>query len=197
MAQIAYEKAGIIKYKVPVVISEYQRETAEVFMTVAKEREAPIVFASQIVDEVFTSDLKGFYQEQNKKGVLATLKCLEGFNISFEAIQQGFLNTVKNTGLLGRWQQLNEIPKVICDTAHNLDGLIYVMRQLTNEVYDQLYMVIGFVKDKILMKYSLFFRKMPIIFSASHQLSEVCLQNFYVTKQPCLGCMVRYVIRYQ
>lgn len=113
LAQIAYEKAGIIKYKVPVVISEYQRETAEVFMTVAKEREAPIVFASQIVDEVFTSDLKGFYQEQNKKGVLATLKCLEGFNISFEAIQQGFLNTVKNTGLLGRWQQLNEIPKVI------------------------------------------------------------------------------------
>lgn len=93
-------------------------------------------------------DLKGFYQEQNKKGVLATLKCLEGFNISFEAIQQGFLNTVKNTGLLGRWQQLNEIPKVICDTAHNLDGLTYVMRQLTNEVYDQLYMVIGFVKDK-------------------------------------------------
>ena len=148
LAHIAYEKAGIIKYKVPVVISEYQRETAEVFMTVAKEREAPIVFASQIVDEVFTSDLKGFYQEQNKKGVLATLKCLEGFNISFEAIQQGFLNTVKNTGLLGRWQQLNEIPKVICDTAHNLDGLTYVMRQLTNEVYDQLYMVIGFVKDK-------------------------------------------------
>ena len=54
----------------------------------------------------------------------------------------------ENTGLLGRWQQLKDIPKVICDTAHNKEGLTYVMDQISKEDFNHLHMVFGVVNDK-------------------------------------------------
>ena len=58
------------------------------------------------------------------------------------------LKVVKNTGLLGRWQILKERPKVVCDTGHNREGLIYVMQQLSNETFESLHIVFGVVNDK-------------------------------------------------
>jgi dihydrofolate synthase/folylpolyglutamate synthase len=73
---------------------------------------------------------------------------LLGFNISSENITDGLLSVVKNTGLQGRWQQLHAKPKVICDTAHNREGLKYVIAQLKKETYKRLHIVLGFVSDK-------------------------------------------------
>ena len=70
------------------------------------------------------------------------------FKISSKNIKEGLLNVVKNTGFLGRWQILQENPKVICDTAHNKEGLTYIMKQLKDEKYENLHVVLGFVNDK-------------------------------------------------
>lgn len=148
---IAGEKAGIIKPNVPVVIGEYTDETKPVFLAKAEENNAPISFASDLVDQIYLSDLIGDYQFHNKKTVQQTISILNNetdFKISVEQLKEGLLNVVKNTGLQGRWQQLGESPKIICDTAHNKHGLSVVMNQLQNEKYEKLHIVLGVVNDK-------------------------------------------------
>jgi dihydrofolate synthase/folylpolyglutamate synthase len=148
---IAFEKAGIIKNNIPVVIGEYTSETKPVFIEKAKSEQAPIYFASDLIDEVYPTSLYGDYQLQNRKTVMQTIKILQNqklLTINEDNIRKGFLNVVKNTGLQGRWQMLNESPKVICDTAHNKHGLAIVMNQLLKEKFDTLHIVIGFVDDK-------------------------------------------------
>ena len=149
LPEIAFEKAGIIKKNTPVVISEYQEETAPVFVKRAKEEKAPIVFANELTTNL-TTDLQGIYQEKNIKGVIAVIDFLkhQGWDISDENLKNGLLNVVKNTHLKGRWQTLSTHPTVVCDTGHNIGGLTYVMEQLKKQNYTQLHIVIGFVKEK-------------------------------------------------
>lgn len=149
--KIAFEKAGIIKPEIPVVIGEYTAETKNVFLAKAKENHAKIYFASDLISNNYSSDLIGDYQIHNKKTVLQTINVLNeqtDFHISQENIESGLLNVVKNTGLLGRWQQLGSNPKIICDTAHNKNGLEIVLNQIKKEDFDQLHLVLGVVNDK-------------------------------------------------
>ena len=148
---IATEKAGIIKQHIPVIIGEYTSETKPVFLAKANETKSDIYFASDLVSENYPSDLIGAYQISNKKTALQTLRILNSqkeFQVSEAAIKTGFLNVVKNTGLQGRWQQLNSAPKVICDTAHNKHGLEIVLNQLRKEAFDILHFVFGVANDK-------------------------------------------------
>ena len=147
---IAYEKAGVIKHNVPVVIGETQKETKNIFLEIAKKNNAPIYFADQTIKKTYKSDLKGSYQAKNIKTAAQTLTVLQplGFNTSEKQIIKGLNNVVKNTGLLGRWQTLQYSPKIICDTAHNKEGLTYVMQQLAKETFSKLHLVIGMVNDK-------------------------------------------------
>lgn len=147
---IAFEKGGIIKPNVPVVIGETQSETKPVFETLARKSNADITFADKEINEVYESDLIGDYQIKNIKTVIQTVKELQNkkYIITQKHIEDGLLNVKKNTGLLGRWQILNENPKVICDTGHNREGLNYVMLQLLNENYESLHIVFGVVNDK-------------------------------------------------
>lgn len=149
LPKIAFEKAGIIKHQVPVVISEYNDETAPVFTARAKEEQAPILFAKTIETDL-TTDLQGFYQEKNIKGVIAVIELLihKGWDISAENIKEGLQHVVRNTNLKGRWQTLNTNPTVVCDTGHNVGGLTYVMQQLAKQSYKHLHIVVGFVKEK-------------------------------------------------
>jgi dihydrofolate synthase/folylpolyglutamate synthase len=148
---IAGEKAGIIKPNVPVVIGEYTNETQPVFLAKAEENKATIYFAADLIAEVFPSDLIGDYQFHNKKTVQETIAVLNSqneFKVSDESLKSGLLKVVKNTGLQGRWQQLGENPKIICDTAHNKHGLAVVMNQIQKETFDRLHIVLGVVNDK-------------------------------------------------
>ena len=151
LERIAFEKAGIIKSKIPVVIGEYTNETRTVFLNKAKACNTEIYFASDNFDVTYPSVLKGDYQNQNKKTVLQTIQILNSqneFNITETNIIDGLLKVIKNTGLFGRWQQINEFPKVICDTAHNKHGLTIVLHQIQNEIFDTLHFVLGVVNDK-------------------------------------------------
>ncbi len=147
LPEIAFEKAGIIKSKIPVVIGEHQPEVEAVFIEKAKLMEAPICFASDN-QESYSTDLLGMYQQKNTKAAVKALQLLHGFVISDTDIVQGLAKVVENTKLMGRWQILQETPKVVCDTGHNKDGLQITMKQLATEKYENLHIVFGVVSDK-------------------------------------------------
>lgn len=146
--KIAHEKAGIIKEKVPVVVSEHQPDIAWVFENIAKEKSAKLTFASLSHHPLFSTSLLGDYQQKNSKGVLEVLRQLNGFVVDMVHIQNGLQKVNENTGLQGRWQILNDRPKVICDTAHNKEGLSLVLTQLMGEKFEHLHLVLGFVREK-------------------------------------------------
>ncbi|MGY6558165.1 MAG: bifunctional folylpolyglutamate synthase/dihydrofolate synthase [Nitritalea sp.] len=173
LAAIAGEKAGIIKAGVPVVISHYQEEVAEVFLQRAQLLGAPLVFAQELIQlqataapgtyrmgrskATFTFDrfelsLKGSYQLENVRGVLAAIPLLQakGWELPEKAILQGLNQVQALTGLKGRWQELGTQPLILADTAHNVDGIRHVMQQLKGYSYKKLWMVLGFVSDKAL-----------------------------------------------
>ncbi|NQW37078.1 MAG: bifunctional folylpolyglutamate synthase/dihydrofolate synthase [Flavobacteriales bacterium] len=150
LPEIAAEKAGIIKPYVPVIIGEKQEEVLSVFIDKAKSTKSELIIASDNENIDYQSDLKGLYQVKNIKTAQEALKIMNGlgFSLSDKAIRKGLLNVVKNTGLKGRWQILQDKPKVICDTGHNSAGLTFVFNQLSKENYKTLHFVIGVVNDK-------------------------------------------------
>ena len=153
LEKIAGEKAGIIKSGIPVVIGETTPETRPVFQKKAEEVGAPIHFAEEEVKEVHPDweyELKGLYQEKNRRTLWAALPLLQGggYQISESDIQAGFAHVVELTGLMGRWQKLQEHPTVVCDTGHNVGGIQYIAEQLRRQVFRRLHIVIGMVNDK-------------------------------------------------
>jgi len=147
---IAKEKAGIIKHRVPIVISETQPEVSTIFIEKAAEVNAPILFADQTINILYRSDLIGTYQPHNQKGILALLPLLkkQNFKITDQNIRNGLKKVSLNTGLKGRWQTLQINPTIICDTAHNAEGLSYVIKQLLDIPKNELHLILGFVNDK-------------------------------------------------
>ena len=150
LSKIAREKAGIIKPNVPVVIGETLPESKVVFTEIADKNKASISFAENQDASKYETDLLGDYQELNKRTVLSALTVLknQGWKLSEKAVVKGLKNTVQNTGILGRWQVLQDNPKVICDTAHNPDGLKLTLNQLKSETYERLHIVLGTVDEK-------------------------------------------------
>ncbi|PHR70846.1 MAG: tetrahydrofolate synthase [Lutibacter sp.] len=149
LPEIAFEKAGIIKNEVPVVVGEYQAAIHSVFYQKAIETHSNLFLADKNIKEDYISDLKGSYQSKNIKTAVQTIKVLQdSFSISEENISKGLQNVIKNTELLGRWQLLSEKPLTICDTAHNKEGLTYVMEQVKAQEFDMLHIVLGVVNDK-------------------------------------------------
>lgn len=148
--KIAIEKAGIIKKNVPVVIGESNELTKPIFKRIAKERNTRVAFADDRLTKVYQSDLIGNYQSNNIKTVLQTITELQkqGYRITVSNIKNGLLKVSSSTGLKGRWQVLQDSPKVICDIAHNREGLSFTMDQLAKETNQKLHMVLGFVDDK-------------------------------------------------
>jgi dihydrofolate synthase/folylpolyglutamate synthase len=177
LQKIAIEKAGIIKQNIPVVVGQTQEEIKNVFIKKAKENKSEIYFADRslspalskgkgvsafhrqaidiylgntLIFEKLELDLLGRYQLKNILTVLQSVEVLKSkaYKISEKAIRKGVANTVKQTGLLGRWQILSQKPLCICDTAHNVDGIKEVITQLKSYSNRQLHFVLGMVNDK-------------------------------------------------
>jgi len=150
LSEIAVEKAGIIKNNIPTLIGESTAETKKVFEKTATLKNSELFYAADLSIEMFKTDLEGSYQKKNIRTVLASVQLLQkrGFFFSTDQIKKGLLHVVKNTGLYGRWQILTRKPKIICDTAHNKEGLRYTLAQLNREDYLNLHIVLGVVNDK-------------------------------------------------
>lgn len=169
LAKIAAEKADIIKKSVPVIIGEANEETRPVFQSKANEVNSDIVFAednaivtssSPIVDggrrynlsnnSTLVGELSGDYQERNMNTILCACNILKQMNIikNDDIIAKGLTNICKNTGLLGRWQTIQNNPTVVCDTGHNVGGWNYLAPQIKRQQCNQLRIVFGMVDDK-------------------------------------------------
>lgn len=149
---IAKEKAGIIKKDTPVIIGRRQKETDEVFVETAKALNAPLHYAQPEIH--YKSALKGPYQKENETTAANAIQYLAAseITVSKEQIIAGFRNVIQNTGLKGRWQTIQEEPRVICDIGHNEDGIKSICQELICMPKQSLHMVLGFVNDKELTK---------------------------------------------
>ena len=150
LEKIAHEKAGIIKSDVPIIIGEYNEETWPVFKEVAAQKHAPIRLAQDV--EAFWDvdmELKGSYQEKNKKTIFAALSCLQKhMPIMDDAVKKGFSQVCELTGLRGRWETLADAPLTICDTGHNVAGWSYLAPQISKVKATTKHIVFGMVDDK-------------------------------------------------
>jgi len=177
LEKIAYEKAGIIKENIPVIIGETLPETKPVFEKVASEKHAPLIFAVNkryaadwnhnhnqlnvtVVEKekdehiTYRLDLPGIYQRKNLVTVLETIKCLQkkGWKIEDEQIHKGLSQAKKITGLHGRWEVIHQKPTVVLDVAHIVDGIKQLVEQIELSTYNDLHIIIGMVKDKEIEK---------------------------------------------
>jgi len=172
LEEIAGEKAGIIKEKVPVVIGERKKETDLVFTNEAGKKHSQIVFAADqynIISQewegkkttihlnkkgsgeyTFELDLPGVYQQKNLITVLTVLDLLkeQGISLPDKNIYNGLKKVKQLTGLLGRWEMIRQDPLVVLEVAHNKDGIEQMLKHLENLDYNKLHLVIGMVKDK-------------------------------------------------
>ena len=153
LEKIAGEKAGIIKSGIPVIIGETTPETKPVFAKKAREVGAPILFAEEDEKDDYPGlecELKGLYQTKNTRTLLTAIPELRkaGYNLSEQAVRSGFAHVCELTGLMGRWQKLQDAPTLICDTGHNVGGITYITEQLKQQSYRKLHMIIGMVNDK-------------------------------------------------
>lgn len=169
LAQIASEKAGIIKPGIPVVIGETTPETKPVFIRKSLQEGAPIHFAEEEQQLISAStdgngkriyqtkdytdlegELGGFCQVKNTNTLLSAIRILQslGYAIKEKDIRKGFSQVCELTGLKGRWQKIQENPTVVCDTGHNKGGIQYIVEQLSGQPYRRLHIVMGMVNDK-------------------------------------------------
>ncbi len=165
LSKIAKEKAGIIKENIPVVIGERNNETDSIFLTESQKRNASIIFAQDFdfnfkeENNLFSfslnstdikPELQSDYQKRNIQTVLASVHLLKekGFSISENSIKNGLENVTENTHFQGRWQVIQQNPKIIVDTAHNSLGMKLVQKEIEKEDFANLYIIIGMVDDK-------------------------------------------------
>ena len=173
LEKIAYEKAGIIKPGIPIVIGEVIKETRHLFINRASELKAPIVFAQEcryttetnythqllevsVVDKstdnrhIYHLDLSGIYQLKNLLTVLEASHQLNllGWGIETKTIQKALSSVKQLTGLHGRWEMILQNPTVILDVAHNEDGIKELVKQIELTKHHHLHIILGMVKDK-------------------------------------------------
>ncbi len=158
LPEIAFEKAGIIKPKVPVVVGESNPVTDEVFERKVLYTNLPepcfmgsrpsimslLTFADKVEpalwdrsEEILAEmDLQGEYQRKNLRTVLAALDVLKstGKEIRHQVrddVGSALIHTAARTDFHGRWEKLSDNPYVICDIGHNEHGLKYNFAQLS------------------------------------------------------------------
>lgn len=174
LSEIAREKGGIIKKNIPVVIGEFHPETFPVFEKLALEKNADFYPAwkhfsidfslmgkdrsinLQVLNKrneektELNTDLGGKYQEKNIVTLLQSIEVLNniGIKIQRENIVNGLKRIKEHTGLRGRWEELEYNPLIICDTAHNAEGISMIMQQLNGLPRKKLHIVWGMVSDK-------------------------------------------------
>ncbi len=150
LEKIAIEKAGIIKHNTPIVLGEMKPNVRSVIIEKANEHSVQWIDASISTIEPPQSELKGYYQDQNRRTAYQTLLTLreKGWKINDRQIINGFANVIKNTGLMGRWQVLSNAPLTVADVGHNVDGIEILMKQVSDQKFERLHFVIGMVNDK-------------------------------------------------
>jgi dihydrofolate synthase/folylpolyglutamate synthase len=217
LQKIAFEKAGIIKKNIPVVIGEYQTETHEVFEQKAAGENTALTYASQkrfvaewkmdkheLIAEVTTVhnnekeylhlDLNGIYQTKNLVTVLEAIHILKqkGWNITDLHIQKAMQHVKKLTGLHGRWEVIHEKPLIVLDVGHNEDGIRQLIRQIEITDHEELHIIAGFVKDKEIDKILSLLPKHAYYYFTKAQIPRALPENELFLKGAEIGLSGRH-----
>jgi len=200
LEKIAFEKAGIIKENIPVVIGETTTETKKVFLDKAKEKGAAIFFAEEKYkvasvnysgeklqleikdskDSLFTYllDLPGIYQAKNFLTVLTTTDTLkEKYSLTDKNIKEAVSHVKQITGLHGRWEAIHHKPLVVLDVAHNVDGIQQLVNQIKISSYKKLHIIFGMVKDKEIDKVLNILPKEALYYFTKAQIPRALPEN--------------------
>lgn len=210
---IAVEKAGIIKYHIPVIIGERQKATNQIFINKAKEMSSPIHFASDFIQiretgfntnkknytinynnqpwiDNFETDLIGPFQEKNIiTGMYAIRLLSENIFISSDKLKEFFPDLKSKTGYLGRWQVLGYAPLIITDSAHNEGGLKIIVKELLDLKYKNLHIILGFVNDKDLEPVLSLFPKNAIYYFVKANIPRGLDANILQTESKKYGLL--------
>ena len=153
LESIAFEKGGIIKDKIPVVIGEYNQHTVPIFEKIAIEKESKLTKAWEQNFENTNFINKVGYLNTNEKTVRVSIDIIKkSVNISEKSIDLGIKNIHKNTPYRGRFQKINEFPTVILDVGHNEDGISACLNIVKKELKGKLHIIYGASSDKDLTK---------------------------------------------
>ncbi len=149
LEKIAYEKAGIIKPGIPVIVGHTAPETLAVIEEIARKNASELITPSVDIS-AYETDLKGPYQKYNLEVVLEAVNHLRylGFAISENNLKTGLKNVRENTGFKGRWDIISQDPLIIFDTAHNPRAIQIVMGEIKKLQAKNKHFVLSFVKDK-------------------------------------------------
>ncbi len=173
LEKIAFEKSGIIKPGVPIVLGEHGKETDAVFEKVAGEKNSPLTVASkkrQVIEwhwekhemiaevaedhktdhKIYRLDLPGLYQAKNLVTVLEVCAVLKqsGWALDDDVVYNALHHVKKITGLYGRWDIIDDHPMVVLDVAHNEDGVRQILNQVELTDHHELHIIMGMVNDK-------------------------------------------------
>jgi dihydrofolate synthase/folylpolyglutamate synthase len=163
---IAFEKAGIIKNKIPIITAS-EGSALEVIKKVADEKEAIITIIDgdcwkktkggvdwqeflingSLKEYNVKTSLLGKHQGENIALAIAVIEKLQmnGVYITDEAIFEGIEKAVNP----GRMEIVGFEPLIILDGAHNIAGVYFLKKTLEDDfVYNKLIFVIGILSDK-------------------------------------------------
>jgi dihydrofolate synthase / folylpolyglutamate synthase len=152
LAEIAAEKAGIIKPDVPVITATDEPEALAVIEKMAREKNAPLIKAAQAsrppAAETAVLPLMGEHQKTNAALALATIEVLQKqILITEEAIRTG-LQAINWPGRL----QLISLPngrRILLDGAHNVAGVKTLVAALEKDFpAPKRTLVLGVLQDK-------------------------------------------------
>ena len=146
LEKIAYEKAGIFKKNSKIIIGERNKIVDEVFIKKAKEVSSLITFVPDLNDQKNYSSVN--YLNTNIKTAIYTCRALNLNNVNNDSIVSGISNINKNSKLIGRWTTVSNNPKIIFDAAHNLAGFKSISSELDKLKYNQLHIILAFIKGK-------------------------------------------------
>lgn len=139
----------------PIVFAQDQPEV----INATPHTEGGLTYHTQHMGELH-GDLSGIYQERNMNTVLTVIRLVKELGYLswseeqtspediFPELRKAVAHVAKATGLMGRWQTIQNAPRVICDTGHNVGGWQYISQQLQQLKCQHLHVVFGMVEDK-------------------------------------------------
>lgn len=131
LAEIAGEKAGIIKPGVPVVIGQMEREASDVIRKKCNELGCKLIQSQEVSSDIKLG-LFGGYQRKNAAVAVDIANNLK-MNIDCQTIAKGLANAVWP----GRMQVISESPFIMVDGAHNPSGVIALRDSIQSEFPNQ------------------------------------------------------------
>jgi dihydrofolate synthase / folylpolyglutamate synthase len=148
LRDIAFEKAGIIKRGVPVVVGALGPDAAAVIEQVARERSAPLVHAAAGDAAGRAVGLRGLHQRANAAVATRLLEAIDGRGIGVPsaAVDAG-LTGVKWPGRLDL-RRLADGREVLLDAAHNPEGAAALAEYLRSLAGPRLPLVFAAMRDK-------------------------------------------------